>query len=119
MEAFTSPYEADAYLVFLESQLSPKFPRTFVYATDADLIAIGVQRMVWDIQKVARGELQGQVISRAALLRPDLRLMRDARGGSFLRLLRGVPSGCEDIVTQEPHVIDRRILAFACFAGND
>lgn len=77
IETFTSPYEADAYLVFLESQLSERFPRTFVYANDSDLIAIGVQRMVVDIKRVARGELEGLVFSRATLLQPPSRILRD------------------------------------------
>ncbi|CAN0373979.1 unnamed protein product, partial [Scytosiphon promiscuus] len=63
VNTITAPYEADAQLVYVESQLSSLYERCFVYANDSDLVVLGVSNMVYDIKHCGtpRNDLIGKV----------------------------------------------------------
>lgn len=118
-EAVFAPFEADAQLVYMEAEFVRAGQRCFVYATDADLIVIGVQNLAWDIKISSRGCVTAQVISREALLNPSPQTLEDRAKGKFLRQLHGVPEGCDNPQAQPAAVANARLLDFGCLAGND
>lgn len=121
VDTITAPYEADAQMVFVESQLSPLYEWCFVHANDSDLVVLGVSNMVCDIKQCGtqRNDLIGKVVSRDFLLNPPASIFADPARGGFMRKLHGVPEGCEDPKALAPHVVDRRLHHLAIILPHD
>lgn len=121
VDTITAPYEADAQLVFMESQLSRHYERCFVFANDSDLIVLGVSNLLWNLKWCGspRQDLVGEVISRNLIINPSAEIFADPLRGAFLRRLHGVPDGCGSPRALPPDVVEQRLLHLASILPHD
>ncbi len=121
-ECVVSPYEADGELVLLEKLYLAQHERVYVYCADNDLMVVGVQSLLWEVQEREGrgGPLTGTCTLRSMMLQPHHMVFFDEFKGGFLRMLHGwtFDTGVLDYTLSEP-AISRRLLAYAILAGND
>lgn len=121
VQCIIAPFEADPQLKLLEEMFTRMGKVCYVYATDSDLVVLGVRRLLYDIDI----SLQGRYISRAKLLVPqeDVLGKTDSFPHTFLRLLHGIYTEDElrggVLQLADEATVTARLLWYACTNGND
>lgn len=121
-EVYIAPGEADAQLVLLQEMHIAEGATVFVYATDSDLIVLGVKSLLYQVSERNR-QLSGMVISSDLLFQPTpAALQQSTAAHSFLRQLHGAPKdhNPEATATPLPEATARIMLLFySMVVGND
>ena len=125
-EVHIAPGEADPQIVvFQDIHLRTRTGQVYVYATDSDLLVLGLRQLLYDV-RVECGVMTGRCTKAALLFTPtEWSLSQDTPEHAFLRQLHGLPKDKKDVdhtVIMEPlpETIARyRLLLYAIVVGND
>lgn len=124
-EVYIAPGEADPQLVLLQDIHLKSGANVYVYATDSDLIVLGVKSLLYEVSERNR-QLSGMFIKTDALFQPtatDLRRAATTTASSFLRLVHGLPADSTTASMLGMTLCDKRarnrLLLYAIVVGND
>lgn len=128
-DVYIAPAEADPQLVVFQNIHLARGAKVYVYATDSDLIVLGVEALLYEI-RLRNGQLSGTCIMARCLFQPDSEaLTRDNESNGFLRLLHGLPykydsSSLPDSAPSPAAPLPetsarKRLLLYAMVVGND